>query len=177
MALKQANQAIRWKERIGIMAVGHTFKQVEEFIFDYTMYPAVIALLGAVTGGLVMTAFSALMCWLYIRFYDWSKKDWLGLELLKKVRDGEENGGRVARFVRRIARKGDGAAFFALSVYTDPFVTTVYLRKGTKQYNGLSRRDWDIFWASVLVANLWWTVLMSAAVETIRYVLKWLGLT
>ena len=83
MAL-EANQTIRWKERIGIMAVSHTFKQVEEFVFDYTLYPAVIALLGAVTGGLVMTVFSALLCYLYIRFYDWSQKDWLGLELVPR---------------------------------------------------------------------------------------------
>ena len=46
MALKSANQTIRWKERIGIMAVGHTFKRVEEFVFNYTLYPAVIAWLG-----------------------------------------------------------------------------------------------------------------------------------
>jgi len=177
MALKSANQAIRWKERIGIMAVGHTFKQVEEFIFDYTMYPAVIAWLGAVTGGLVMTAFSAFICWLYILFYDWSKKDWLGLELLKEVRDGEEKQSRIAHLVQKIARKGDWTAFFILSVYTDPFVTTVYLRKGAEKYNCLSPRDWKIFWGSVLVANLWWTVAMSLAVEGLRFIYNWFGST
>jgi hypothetical protein len=176
MSLKSANQAIRWKERIGIMAVGHTFKQVEEFIFDYTMYPAIIAWLGAVMGGLVMTAFSALICYLYILFYDWSKKDWLGLELLKEVRDGKEKHGRVAHLVQKIARKGDLVAFFVLSAYTDPFVTTVYLRKMSGSYNGLSPRDWKIFWASVLTANLWWTVVVTFAVAGIRLLINWLGL-
>ncbi|MEK7101844.1 MAG: hypothetical protein AAB882_01690 [Patescibacteria group bacterium] len=174
MAL-EANQTIRWKERIGIMAVGHTFKQVEEFVFDYTLYPAVIALLGAVTGGLVMTVFSALLCYLYIRFYDWSQKDWLGLELAKEMRDGPAKRGRVARFMQRIVRKGDVAAFFALSCYTDPFVTTVYLRRGAEAYNGLSERDWKIFWASVLVANLWWTGIVTLAVEGVRLLLNWFG--
>ena len=115
MALKSANQPIRWKERIGIMAVGHTFKQVEGFVFNYTLYPAVIAWLGAVTGGFVMTAFSAFVCYLYILFYDWTKKDWLGLELLKEVRDGEEKQGFVARLVQWAARKGDWLAFLILS--------------------------------------------------------------
>ena len=96
------------------MAVGHTFKQVEGFVFNYTLYPAVIAWLGAVTGGFVMTAFSAFVCYLYILFYDWTKKDWLGLELLKEVRDGEEEAkGFVARLVQWAARKGDWLAFIS----------------------------------------------------------------
>ncbi len=176
MALEKANQPIRWRERIGIMAAGHTFKQVEEFIFDYTLYPAVIAWLGAVGGGLVMTASSALVCYLYVLFYDWAKKDWLGLELLKGVRDGEEQQGRVARLIQRAAQKGNWLAFLTLSCFTDPFVTTVYMRHGAEAYNGLSPRDWKIFWASVVVANLWWTGVVTLAVESIRYLLNWFGL-
>ncbi len=177
MALKSANQPIRWKERIGIMAVGHGFKQAEEFVFDYTFYPAVIAWLGAISGGLVMTVFSALICWLYLLFYDWSKQDWLGLELLKGVRDGEEKQGRVARLIQWATRKGDWLAFLALSCFTDPFVTTVYMRHGAEAYNGLSSRDWRIFWGSVLVANLWWTGVVTLAVEGLRFIFNWFGLT
>jgi len=176
MALKSAGQPIRWKERIGIMAVGHTFKQIEETVFDYVLYPAIIAWLGAVAGGLVMTALSASECYLFVLFYDWSKKDWLGLELLKKVRDGEKKQSRTARIVQRIAQKSDWLAFLALSYYTDPFVTTMYLRKGTEEYNGLSSRDWKIFWASVFVANFWWIVAVSLAIEGIRFLIHWLGL-
>jgi len=174
MALK-ANQPIRWKERIGTIAIGRTVKQIEEFVFDFTLYPAVIAWLGTVIGGLSMTAFSALMCFLYLKFYDWSKRDWLGFELLKRARDGEEKRGRITRFVQQIAQKGDWLAFLALSLYTDPFETTVYMRQGAEAYNGLSRRDWKIFWASVLAANLWWTILMTFAVAIIRFILTWFG--
>ncbi|MBI4066020.1 hypothetical protein HY412_02430 [Candidatus Kaiserbacteria bacterium] len=175
MALK-ANQPIRWKERIGVMAVGHTFKQIEELVFDYGLYPAVIAWWGAVTGGLVMTVFSAFICYLYILFYDWSKKDWFGLELLKRVRDGEEKSSQIARFIQRTTRKNDWAAFLVLSVYTDPFVTAMYLRHGVEKYNGLSSRDWKVFWSSVLVANLWWTVVVAFAVAGVRFIYNWLGL-
>lgn len=172
---QSANQPIRWKERIGLMAIGHAFKQVEEWIFDFIFYPVVIAWLGTVKGGLVMTAISSLVCYLYLLFYDWSKTDWLGLELLKRVRDGEAKQNRVARLVQWITRKGDWLAFIALSLYTDPFETTVYLRKGAEEYNGLSRRDWKIFWASVLVANLWWTGVMTFAVISVRFIYHWLG--
>ncbi len=177
MALKSANQPIRWKERVGIMAVGHGFKQGEEFFFDYMLYPAVIAWLGAIVGGLALTVLSASVCYLYILFYDWSKKDWLGLELLKEMRDGGEHHGHIARFIQRIARKSDWLAFLVFSCYTDPFMTTVYMRKGVGAYDGLSRRDWKIFWASVLVANLWWTTMMALAVEAVRSILAWLGFT
>ncbi len=176
MVLKSANQPIRWKERIGLLAAGYTFKRIEELVFDFMLYPAVIAWLGAVIGGLVMTAFSALACYLYILFYDWAKKDWLGLELLKEVRDGEARDGLMG-WIQRVARKSDWLAFFALSCYTDPFVTTMYLRKGADAYNGLAPRDWKIFWASVLVANLWWTALMTFAVAGVRFFLRWLGYT
>jgi hypothetical protein len=163
---------IHWKERIGLVAIGHTFKKAEEVLFDFTLYPAMIAWLGAVTGGLVMTAISALICWLYILFYDWAGKDWFGFELLKEARDGEAMRGRIGSFVQRVARQGDWVAFLALSLYTDPFMTAVYMRRGADAYNGLSRRDWTIFWGSVLVANLWWTILMTFAVAAARYFLN-----
>ena len=172
MALKSANQPIRWKERIGVMALGHTFKQGEEFFFDYTLYPFVIVTMGMLWGGLVMTVLSATICYLYILFYDWSKQDWLGLELLKEARDGEQMESWLGRKAQAIARKGDVAAFFAFSVYTDPFVTTAYLRKGSGFYNGMTRRDWKIFFASVAVANLAWIGVVSGAIEAIRWVFK-----
>jgi len=175
MALK-TNQPIRWKERIGIMAIGHTFKNIEESIFDYVIYPAIIALLGTVVGGIVMTIASATECYLFLRLYDWSKKDWFGFELLKRVRDGEEKNSRVGSFFQRVTRKGNWLAFLILSCSTDPFMTTVYMRKGAESYNGLSSRDWRIFWTSVVVGNLWWTVIVSFAVAGVRLILSWLGL-
>ncbi|MFZ2500439.1 MAG: hypothetical protein WAW90_00415 [Minisyncoccia bacterium] len=172
----EADQPIRWKERIGRVAIGHTSKKFEEIIFDFTLYPAVIAWLGTIEGGLVMTAFSALMCRLYLVFYDWSGKDWFGFEFLKEVRDGEESGDRMWHLAQSLARKSDWLVFIFLSCYMDPFMTTVYMRKGTGAYNGLSQRDWKIFWGSVIVANLWWTTLMTFAVEGVRILLKWLNL-
>lgn len=154
------------------MAIGHGFKQAEEFFFDYALYPAVIAWLGAVMGGAVMMALSAAICYLYILFYDWAKKDWLGLELLKWMRNGEEKRSRILRLVQWAARKGDWLAFLVFSCTMDPFVTTVYMRRGREEYNGLSPRDWKIFWASVVVANLWWTIVVALVVESIRFILN-----
>ena len=57
----------------------------------------------------------------------------------------------------------------------DPFVTTVYMRHGAGAYSGLSTRDWKIFWASVLVANLWWTIVVTLAVAGVPSHPQWLG--
>jgi hypothetical protein len=172
MAQIPATQPIRWKERIGIMAIGHTFNSIEVFLFDYVMYPAALVSLGTFVGFVVMTIASILLCYLHIRFYDWAKQDWLGLELLKEVRDGGEFGSRLGRFVQRIARKSDVAAFLSLSMYTDPFITTVYMRKGVGSYNGMTVRDWRIFWGSALVANLWWTATVVTVIEGAKAILS-----
>ena len=159
-----------WKERVGILATGYAAKQVEEKLFDYMLYPSVIATAGTVWGGLIMTALSALVCFFYLKFYDWSKQDWLGLELLKEVREGEHAEGFWGTLVRKILSNGDVPAFFLFSLWQDPFVTTVYLRKGADKYNGMSERDWKVFFCSVIVANLWWTGIVSSIVHLFQWI-------
>ena len=46
---------------------------------------------------------------------------------------------------------------FIVAPNGDPFMTTAYLRRQEGAFNGLTRRDWDIFSASVLVGNAYWT--------------------
>ena len=171
----------RWflhhKERIGIVAIGLTAKRIEEGIFDWLLYGFVVAtcttilgpLWGSLAGFAVMAPLSALVCFSYIRFYDWAKKDWLGFETLKELRDETWHTGLFVNLVRRIARLGDVPAFLALSLYGDPFMVTVYLRRGARQYNSLSRRDWVVFWTSVLVSNGYWTLRWTVIVEVARF--------
>ncbi|MFA5745060.1 MAG: hypothetical protein WC887_02495 [Candidatus Paceibacterota bacterium] len=120
-------------------------------------------------GGLLMSSLSASVCILYIRLYDWSGRDWLGLELLKQARDGEAKG-KVMKVVQWAARRGDWVAFIVLCAFTDPFEVTVYMRRGVEQFNGLTARDWKIFWASVAFVNLFWTGLMTFAVMLVKFI-------
>jgi hypothetical protein len=161
----------RWKKKLGIMVVGHTFKQIEEFLFDYTLYPLVIAWLGPIRGGVVMTVLSMAVCYVYLIFYDWSKQDWLGVEVLKEMRDRDGYEGVLARFFQKAIRKSHWVAFIILSIQADPFVTTIYMRNGAHGYNGLSARDWRVFFGSVAVSNLWWIGIVALAVEGIRYLI------
>jgi hypothetical protein len=166
------------RNEIGTVAIGHSAKQLEEILFDWLLYGSVIAactttwgpMWGSVAGFTIMTPLSAVVCFAYIRLYDWGKKDWFGFELLKGLRDDAAGGSRLERLVHRVARLGDVAAFMALSVYGDPFMTTVYLRRGVRRFNGLSSSEWVVFWLSVLVSNGYWTLRWTILVEVARFV-------
>jgi len=165
----------RHKERIGLIVVGQTAKRIEEFLFDTVLYGTVVAictiqlgpLLGPIVTLAVMTPISALACYGYLRFYDWSKKDWLGLEALKALREGNT-------LLHRVVRYGNVPAFFALSVFSDAFATVVYLR-GKERYEGLTTRDRKIFWASIVVSNAYWTLRWTAIVQAALFFGEWLG--
>jgi len=161
------------KKRIATLALGHTVFHAIEQIFNYGIYIPVIGFLGIIYGGGVMAVISFFVCYGILKFYDWSKEDWLGIEVARDVRDfGPEwikklqaksligkvlwwPFSRIILLVLWSLKKGGSIAFFALSIYTDPFTTTVYFRKIA--FNGLTKRDWLIFVASVLVGNIYWT--------------------
>ena len=199
MALKSANQPIRWLQRIGIfgiLGIGYSAKQIETFVFDELLYGAVVAyitnqlgwLWGSLTAFAVMSLFTAAMCLGYVRRYVKTQTDLFGFEAIKELRDGLKVGGRWMRFVQRIIRLGDVPAFFAILLLHpsgDAFMATIYLRKGTGQYNGLTRRDRNIFGAAILVSNGYWTLRWTALVALvteyfwpalIRPTLQWFGL-
>ncbi len=179
MALnQQTGKPVRLRGRIGLAAIGHTAKQVEEFLFDWLLYGAVVAFLtqqyGALWGSIaafcIMTPISAIICLTYMKIYDWSKKDWFGFEAAKMLRDDLSHGGYWKRLMRSILRLGDIPAFILLSLHFDPFMTTVYLRKGTDNYDGLTKRDWTVFYGSVLFSNGYWTLRWTVIVAVAAWV-------
>jgi hypothetical protein len=124
-------------------------------LFDYILYPYVIYLTGILVGGTIMTALSALICLLILKFYDYSKQDWLGIETIRDLK-GYKGEARAGRILAWFLKRSDLVSFFALSFLYDPFITTVWLRH--KRYGGMTARDHRIFWGSLVVANGFWTV-------------------
>lgn len=176
---QQTKQPVRWGRRFGLAAIGHSAKQVEEFLFDWLLYGAVVAwattqfgsLWGSVVAFAVMTPLSIFICLLYMAFYDWTKKDWFGFEAVKGARDDvEESRGFWKKIMRSIMRLGDIPAFILLSINSDPFMTTVYMRKGADQYNGMTKRDWRIFYGSAILANGYWTLRWTVIVALLAWV-------
>lgn len=155
--------------RISILGVGYTVEAVLYYSFDYILYPFVIWQFGILKGGVVMTFLSLLVCYSQLRFYDWSKQDWLGIEAVKTVR--EYNGeSAFRRSLAKLLQSSRFLMFVFLSIKFDPFITTLYLREGINQFNGLSRRDWGTFLGSVLIGNVYWTLAAYFGVTVIEYI-------
>ena len=117
----------------------------------------------------MMASFSALFCFGAIFFYDRVRRDLLGLEALKTLREYE--GGRVwGKVFSWILKRGDVAAFLFLSVFSNPFVATVYLRRGAYAFDGMRTREWSIFATSFLLSNASWAFACFVGVSFVEWV-------
>jgi hypothetical protein len=157
-----------YRERAAILGIGLLGNSLIANGFDYVLYPWVIWTLGPLHGAAMMTVLSFLICWATLLFYDWAKKDWLGIETIKQLKE-YRGASRLARVLGWAAAKGDAALLVILSVWTDPFVTVAYLRQGAHQYNGMSARDWKIFMLSLAIGNAYWSVALFTGISAAEY--------
>ena|SRR3989344_478409 len=170
MELKSANHPIRWGKRIGILVLGLTTNIAMVYGYDFIVYPYLMVTYGLFLGWLYAVIGSTVLCLGCLWFYDLTKQDWLGIEAIKLIRD-EPATGRVRRFFQDIADRGDMLAFFFLSLKYDPFITTVYMRRGSGNHI-MTARDWKIFWSGIVVSNAWWGIIVFGAIEIFK---KWLA--
>jgi hypothetical protein len=159
-------------QRLRILAAGTTAMYAINKGFDYLLYPYVVYRGGVLVGGLVMTVLSAAACFGILKFYDRTKKDWLGIETVRNLR-GYRSGRPAGRLVASLLAKSDAVAFVVLSLHYDPFVTTVWLRH--ERFGGLSARDRRIFWGSVLLSNASWTLTCWLGVNAVVWAWRWLA--
>lgn len=155
---------MKWKERIAELALGYTVNKIIVYGFDFGLYPLVIAWLGLGLGFIVMALLSFIICWLTMKFYDWSKRDWLGIEAIKGLKD-YDGSSRYARWLSWVMRKSDPVACVLLSIKFDPFIVTVYLRRG--EFGGMTPRDWRIFLLSWLIGNAYWSLMCFGGVSAL----------
>lgn len=153
--------------KLAIVGVGWTFDYASNFAFEYLLYPLAIGYGGILVGGGIMIVLSVLISLGTIWFYDWSKRDWLGIETIKAVRD-KEQGGKITRLIGWLMKKGDLIALVVLSVYSEPVKVTLYMRHGAHQFNGFSKRDWLIFTTSVIIGNVSWALAVWGGLEAFR---------
>ena len=161
------------KSRIATLALGHTVNAVIVWMFDWAIYPSVIYFCGVLWGGLAMTVLSFLICFATMKFYDWSKTDWLGIEAMKSLRD-EDKTSMLARLIGWAMRHGDFLTMIFLSLKFDPFVVTAYMRKGANRYDGMNKRDWTIFVGSLVFGNLYWTLAVFSGISAFEWI--WQGI-
>ena len=159
-------------QRIGIIGTGHSISFLVNNLFDYVLYVPVVAYFGPIKGCGIMIALSILINLILLKVYDWTGKDWLGLESLKK---GKENLNSLSGWMGNLLKAGDGIAFIALSFY-DPLFTVIYMRKPENVYKGLSKRDWVIFGFATVLSNIGWTTLVFGGLSVVRFIMHVIGL-
>lgn len=151
--------------------IGFSSYTVFAWLYDFPLYAFVMWHLGPVLGGLVMTLLTIPVDLYCFRLYDWSEQDWLAIEYIKKQKNYEGNN-FLRRFVKFVlTRTPIPFQILILSGKFNAFIITALLREGAYQFNGLTRRDWKIFWFSFLTTQLYWIVVVAAGVESFQWLL------
>lgn len=165
---KPASAKLSRRTRIAQLLIGLAVKDLTDRAFDYLLYPFVIYKLGILKGGLVMTCLACAVNLLVLWFYDWSKRDWLGIETIKEMKSyrGESKFGRLTAWV---LQRSDPVVLIFLSIKEDAFITLIYLRHGSHQYNGMSKRDWGIFLSSLVIASIYWTLAAYMGISLVEW--------
>ena len=157
-----------WKEKCTLIGISHIVNKLLVYPFEYVLYPYVIWKCGLIKGAIIMTLLSLLFCWATIVFYNWAKTDFLGIEILKEVR--EYRGFNVfGKLFGWFLTKSDIGAFFFLSTY-DPFMAFVYMRKSCEAFSKMKGRDWLLLISSVVIGNVYWAIAMYLGVSLAVYV-------
>jgi len=159
-----------YRIRAAELVVGISTKQLVSWSLEYMLCPYIIYTFGLLWGGVTMLFISVFSCLLAIRLYDWSKRDWLGIEAIKELQnyEGEKSAGRFASW---FLKKSEPVVFLFLTVWYDPFITTAYLRHG--KFNGMAVRDWKIFFGSLLIGNAYWILACYMGITIVEW--AWRG--
>lgn len=156
------------KKRFGVLGIGLLGNQIIAYGFNWVLYPFVIWKLGLKIGFPVMVVLSFVLDYGRLLFYDWSKKDWLGIEAVKELKE-YEGGKKTGRFASWIMKQSELVIFVFLSIKFDSFVTTAYMRHGSNKFNGMTSRDWGVFAASLVVGNVYWAILMFTGISAVEH--------
>ncbi|MFA6520148.1 MAG: hypothetical protein WCT44_00920 [Candidatus Paceibacterota bacterium] len=155
-----------WFERLKLWITGIGSYYVITYLYDYVVVSFLLIYLGFVEGIVVVMILSMLIDFWTLKFYDWFKKDWLALETLKDLQYRKNFIGKLFNFVQN---KSTFVTIVVLSLTSNAFIVTAYMRKGSFKYDGLTKRDWLVFLSSSLLTNLYWVFLIAGGIEIVKY--------
>lgn len=182
----------RFLSRLAQIAGAWGLLTIFNLLYDDVLYPLVIYKWGALVGGGAMAVTASAICLVMLWWYERSSHDWLGVNVVEDIKAKGEGWvskldtkaqeslvwsllrivlylpARLFLVVLWATKKNDVLAFFALNIFQDPFVTTIFLRHG--RFDGLKKRDWMIFSASLVFSNGYWIARNVALIEVIKLV-------
>lgn len=143
---------------------GFSFYSLFSWLYDYPFCTFVIWKFGYLKGTVIFTLLSIVVDIISIKLYDWSETDWLAIEYLKSVKSysGENKLKKLIKYI--FTSTPVWVQVVVLSPKFNAFIITALLREGSYQFNGLSKRDWCIFWGSFLTTQLYWLIIISLGV-------------
>ncbi len=166
---------------VGRTTLAHLAVYIEAYTLDYLLYPFMLYRGGALVLSLLaprvvaatphsaaagywvgfgfMCGLSIVLNLLYLRVYDFSQTDWFGFEALKRACRQSALGNRLGPDGSMLFRY---STFVYLSVMHSPLLGVVFMREAPSPY-AMTARDWRIFWLAILIANVGWTGIVTAA--------------
>jgi len=122
--------------------------------FDFVLYPSVVAY--SRFGVPIMWSVAFVLDASLVYMYTYRNRDLFGFDTIGRWK--EYKGHAWWPFVRaKILKMGDPLVYLFFSVFENPFLATVYVRKTDKTRKGMDRRDWILFMTSYVISNLVWT--------------------
>lgn len=154
-------------QRLAQIGTGHALYATFNWFFDNVLYVYVVYTLGMVKGGALMMAASFVQCAVTLVVYQRMRIDWVGTGLLAEIRARRERT-RLERALVWASERHPAFIFTLLCVFQDPFITAAWFKQGS--FERLTRRDWALFSAAVVVSNLYWILLASLIGQAIATV-------
>ncbi len=129
------------------------------YAVSYVSFTFLILQLGYILGLILAWLFSFIVFYTMFLFYAWSKKDWIGMGMIKKNLEKNSNKNLITRLLAYAQTKGEILFFIVLSIKLGPFTSLVYMRN-PGDYSKMQKRDWRIFLIGFVITNLFCTVVV-----------------
>ena len=167
--------------RSGELSAAHLFIRLEEYLFDFLLYPYMLygggsALLrmagyaganartGYWLGGTIMLASSITLNLIYLWTYDRTRRDWFGIEQLRHWEARP-----VIWLPAWIRPAWRSAVFGGLCIWANPLFATLWLRSREQQFV-MTRGDRGVFWLAIVIANAAWIGIIGVVAAMVRAV-------
>jgi len=172
-------------------AFGFTAWKVLGVVYDLLLFTAVLSKFGWI-GIPFLTIGAGILCWITILIYDSVKIDFLGIESARKemavFKEGlihwverlkDRPGQKLHPPFLKVKIKYDTDSikialskiwvveFLICSFQWDAVITTIYLRE--KSFGGLTRRDWKIFFVSLILSCTYWSAIVLTGITVFEW--------
>lgn len=168
-----AAQVAASKTSLALTSWGAWF--ISSWLFDDLLYPAVIAWIGVLWGGLIMASLAVVLCWVWLKLIIASDKEWFNMKALRKIQKIIYWSAKLVKHLHIKELWVDKVefviTFLLINMFFDPMISVLYFRYGDKA-KVLSERDKKIFRWSAVVSNAYWIGRSWGLVTILRFVWK-----